>query len=696
MQVVAIPEPRRVVNAERTTAEPARERGQPVSRMPAGVGRRPSQVPISAVAPVASPVVQRACSCGGSSSDGGQCADCAKDHERGSGELQRRRPGTGAPALGHGSPAPHVVHGAIGSAGQPLPDGVRADFERRFVADFSGVRVHTDELADRSARAVQATAFTVANHVVFSRGAYAPQSTSGHRLLAHELTHVIQQNGGAARPSNGPLRIDTSGEAAAERAESGPAQRAPSAGVTGLASHHAVQRQALPFEVPEIPELPGGGFPDIGDFGEIPDIEEMPDIGELPESGEGVPETGDGVPETGDGVPDTGEGTPGAGEEPGEAPRAGPKPGPWPGPVPVPVPFPHTDPGEPDKDEDKSCGTPRLPRTVVTWATGPLGQPKSVTARPLTMCAGNTRGSIASRSLYRAQRACIKAKLPPDKSRQWVWSHMLHGMTPRTATRSLHGPGNQMWNIIIAHKDINDAMFQRVEWQALSRAYDLKQTLWYEASVDAYHPGAEFFAKSITVRYGLLNPVTGAAGPAIVNQAFSSPEVPPACPPTAAAGAGSPGAKPGAGPPGAGTTTAPKPTAKKPAAPPPAADFTRKIEQMCFRLESGRFTVKKGGLKVTFRTRWMNPKTGCLPNEQIFVILRRHNRILSDDTVSSTPLTPGRIMTLTWRHLPDDDYYFVFATVPWHSQQCCLTGDLSFFAFDAPRPSRHRKEPDIV
>ncbi len=701
MQVVAIPEPRRPMNAERTAGRSEREPGSPASRASAGFGRRPSQVPISVVAPVALPVVQRSCSCGQSSPDGAQCADCAKDHERGGGALQRRRAGTGVPALGHGSPAPAVVHGAIGAAGQPLPDGVRADFERRLGADFSDVRVHTDELADRSARAVQATAYTVANHVVFASGAYVPQSTQGHRLLAHELTHVIQQTGGAARPSTGPLRIDTSGETAAERAESGPAQRAPSAGVLGPSVGTAVQRQAIPFEVPEIPELPGGEFPDIGDFGEFPDIEEMPDVGELPETGDGVPETGDGVPETGDGVPqtgdgvpDTGEGTPGTGEQPGQTPRTGPKLGPWPGPVPVPV--PHPDPGEPDQDEDKSCGTPRLPLTVVSWTTGPLGQPKSVTARPLTMCPGNTRGSIASRSLYRAQRACLRAKLPPGKAEQWEWSHLLHGKTRRSGNESLHGPGDQMWNIIIAHQSINGGMSRNVERQALFQAYRLKKTLWYEAVVDAYHPGAEFFAKSITVRYGLLDPVTRAAGPAIVNQAFSSPVVPPACPPTAAAGPGSSGAKPGGGAPGAGAAAAPKPAAQKPAAPPPVADFTREIEQMCFRLESSRFTVTKGGLKVTFRTRWTNPKTGCLPHEQIFVSLMRHNRIVSDDTVSTTPLTPGRIMTLTWRHLPDDDYYLVLATVPWHNQHCCLTGELSFFEFDAPRQSHHRKLPDIA
>ena len=59
--------------------------------------------------------------------------------------------------------------------------------------DFSGVRIHTDSRAAEAAQSVNARAFTLGNDVVFNRGEYAPQSDSGKRLLAHELTHVIQQ-----------------------------------------------------------------------------------------------------------------------------------------------------------------------------------------------------------------------------------------------------------------------------------------------------------------------------------------------------------------------------------------------------------------------------------------------------------------------------------------------------------------------
>jgi len=80
-------------------------------------------------------------------------------------------------------------------SGNPLDAGARAFFEPRFGADLSGVRVHADAQADRSARGIDALAFTYGRDVVFRSGHYAPHSETGRRLLAHELTHVVQQNG---------------------------------------------------------------------------------------------------------------------------------------------------------------------------------------------------------------------------------------------------------------------------------------------------------------------------------------------------------------------------------------------------------------------------------------------------------------------------------------------------------------------
>lgn len=93
--------------------------------------------------------------------------------------------------------APPIVHQALRSGGQPLDSATRAFMEPRFGHDFSRVRVHTDALAASAASAISAQAFTVDNQIVFGAGQYAPVSSPGKSLLAHELTHVVQQSGGA-------------------------------------------------------------------------------------------------------------------------------------------------------------------------------------------------------------------------------------------------------------------------------------------------------------------------------------------------------------------------------------------------------------------------------------------------------------------------------------------------------------------
>jgi len=89
--------------------------------------------------------------------------------------------------------APPIVHRVLESPGQPLDAGTLSYMEPRFQADFSRVRVHTGALAAESARAVNALAYTVGNDLVFSSGQYQPHSSSGGKLLAHELAHVAQQ-----------------------------------------------------------------------------------------------------------------------------------------------------------------------------------------------------------------------------------------------------------------------------------------------------------------------------------------------------------------------------------------------------------------------------------------------------------------------------------------------------------------------
>jgi len=79
--------------------------------------------------------------------------------------------------------------------GQALDHGVRTQMEPAFKADFSGVRVHTDGQADNLNRSLSARAFTTGQDIFFKQGEYNPGSSTGRELLAHELTHVVQQNG---------------------------------------------------------------------------------------------------------------------------------------------------------------------------------------------------------------------------------------------------------------------------------------------------------------------------------------------------------------------------------------------------------------------------------------------------------------------------------------------------------------------
>lgn len=102
------------------------------------------------------------------------------------------------------------------SSGRGLPGSVRAEFEGRLGHDFGGVRIHTDSRADALARDLDAVAFTVGQDVFFRAGAYQPSTVGGKRLLAHELTHVVQQ--GESEPlAGGPATAVASREDATVR-----------------------------------------------------------------------------------------------------------------------------------------------------------------------------------------------------------------------------------------------------------------------------------------------------------------------------------------------------------------------------------------------------------------------------------------------------------------------------------------------
>ncbi len=90
--------------------------------------------------------------------------------------------------------APGSVDAVLAAAGNPLAPALRGDMEQRFGHDFSRVRIHADSLAARSAAELGAHAWTVGHHIAFAPGRFAPGSRDGQHLLAHELTHVVQQS----------------------------------------------------------------------------------------------------------------------------------------------------------------------------------------------------------------------------------------------------------------------------------------------------------------------------------------------------------------------------------------------------------------------------------------------------------------------------------------------------------------------
>ena len=174
-------------------------------------------------------LLQRKCACGaGASSLTGECEECSKKKMVGlQTKLRINEPGdayeqeadrvadqvlakpahpdvssappriqrfSGQPS-GQTGAAPASVDRVLAGPGRPLEPALRQDMEQRFGHDFSRVRVHSGAAAEQSAREVNANAYTVGHNIVFGAGRFAPGTHEGRRLIAHELTHVVQQSG---------------------------------------------------------------------------------------------------------------------------------------------------------------------------------------------------------------------------------------------------------------------------------------------------------------------------------------------------------------------------------------------------------------------------------------------------------------------------------------------------------------------
>lgn len=153
------------------------------------------------------------------------------------------------------SPVKDVVRSGGGS---PLDGPTRTFMEDRLGHDFSDVRVHADGKAAESARSVNAQAYTVGSDIVFQPGKYAPDSDSGKRMLAHELTHVVQQRSGPVdgTPAPGGINVSHPSDRFEQAAEHSADQVMAAAPVTAAApapATAAVQRKEEDEELQMMP-----------------------------------------------------------------------------------------------------------------------------------------------------------------------------------------------------------------------------------------------------------------------------------------------------------------------------------------------------------------------------------------------------------------------------------------------------------
>jgi hypothetical protein len=173
------------VQAKLSVSEPGDSLEREADRVADQVMRMPNSAPAARIGHQAGGAVQRKCAACESAARAGKpkCAACEAED----GRIQRKPAGaTAPPATSAAVPAP--------GTGAPLAADVRAFFEPRFDRDFGAVRIHTGAHAAASAHSLNALAYTRGRDIVFGESQYAPGTSAGRRLLAHELAHVVQQS----------------------------------------------------------------------------------------------------------------------------------------------------------------------------------------------------------------------------------------------------------------------------------------------------------------------------------------------------------------------------------------------------------------------------------------------------------------------------------------------------------------------
>lgn len=199
-------------------------------------------------------LLQRKCACGQHTVGGASCDACEEKR----GLLSRKRSGDAEASSGT---IPASVNETLQAPGSPLDSVTRAFFESRFGHDFTRVRVHSDERAQHSARDVSAQAYTIGSDIVFGAGRFRPDTHEGRLLLAHELTHVVQQSSAEATARAGGILSqhdsqESEADRAAESVMSGPLARGIGRGVAGVIQRRIEMRDVGRGEQSGLARLP--------------------------------------------------------------------------------------------------------------------------------------------------------------------------------------------------------------------------------------------------------------------------------------------------------------------------------------------------------------------------------------------------------------------------------------------------------